>query len=35
MSYMVSLAPSDQNPYVQYDLSLSQIGNGPPPSYEP
>jgi len=32
MVHIVSLALKDQNPYAQYDLSLSQIGNDPPPS---
>ena len=35
MPYMVSLALTDENPYVQYVLSLSQIGNEPPHSYDP
>ena len=30
---MVSLALNDENPYVQYVFSLSQMGNMPPPSY--
>ena len=34
ISYMVSLALNDENPYVQYDFSLSQMGNEPPPNYE-
>jgi len=33
MVHIVSLALKDQNPYFQYDLSLSQIGNDPLPSY--